>query len=138
MMQGQLSRRTRQGVALSAAGLLVAGLGVGAGAVTAQAAPNGTTGKSDVRHVGGDYNDGKPLPFSKEGAGGNSGVNSDEFKVGTVRKWPALDDAKDVVYTKQFVLRGVGDNVEVWVAKDLAFPARATAATRSAAARASS
>jgi hypothetical protein len=124
MMQGQLSRRTRQGVALSAAGLLVAGLGVGAGAVTAQAASNGNAGKSDVRHVGGDYNDGKPLPLSKQGSrAGGSGVKSDEFQVGTVRQWPALDDAKGVVYSKQFVLRGIGDNVEVWVAKDLAFPA---------------
>ena len=79
--------------------------------------------KSDIRHVGGDYNDGKPLPFSKEGAGGY-GVKSDEFKVGTVRKWPALDDAKDVVYTKQYVLRGIGNNVEVWVATGHRVPGR--------------
>jgi hypothetical protein len=118
-------------VALSAAGLLVVGFGVGAGAVTAQAAPKGNAGKSDVRHVGGDYNDGKALPFSKEGSrAGGSGVKSDEFKVGTVRNWPALDDARGVVYTKQFVLRGVGDNVEVWVAKELAFPAGSTGACR--------
>ena len=126
MQQGRASRRLARGVAGAAAlGLLATGLGVSAGAGPATAAPGdkstGST-RSDVRSVGGDYNNGKPLPFSKEGAGG-SGVKSDEFKVGTVRKWPALDDAKDVVYTKQYVLRGVGDNVEVWVAKDIAFPA---------------
>jgi len=125
MKQRWLSRHARRGVAVSATvGMLAAGLGIGAVTGTAQAAPKGNAGKSDVRHVGGDYNDGKALPFSKEGSrAGGSGVKSDEFKVGTVRSWPALDDARGVVYTKQFVLRGVGDNVEVWVAKDLAFPA---------------
>jgi hypothetical protein len=119
MALGRTSRRVGRAVAGAATlGLLATGLGT----ATASAAPANRPVNSDVRHVGGDYNDGKPLPFSKEGAGGK-GVNSNEFKVGTVRKWPALDDAKDVTYTKQFVLRGVGDNVEVWVAKDLAFPA---------------
>jgi hypothetical protein len=103
-------------VAVAAAGLVATGIG------TAQAAPGGNPGKPDTRPIGGDYNNGKPLPFSKEGAG-RSGIKRDEFKVGTVRKWPALDDAKGTVYTKQFVVRGIGDNVEVWVAKDLAFPA---------------
>ena len=73
--------------------------------VAAQAAPNGTTaGKSDVRHVGGDYNNGKSLPFSKEGRRRGSGVKSDQFQVGTVRQWPALDDDYGVVYSKQYVL----------------------------------
>src|SRR5918994_3137819 len=122
MKHGWLSRYTRRGVALTASvGLLAAGLGMGAGAGTAQAASKDNAGKSDVRHVGSDYNNGKALPFSKEGAGG-SGVKSDEFKVGTVRKWPALDDYYGEVYSKQYVLMGVGDNVEVWVARDLAFP----------------
>jgi hypothetical protein len=119
MALGRTSRRVVRAVAGAATlGLLATGLAT----VTASAAPANRPVKSDVRHVGGDYNDGKPLPFSKEGADGK-GVNSNEFKVGTVRKWPALDDVQDVTYTKQFVLRGVGDNVEVWVAKDLAFPA---------------
>ena len=130
MQQGHTSRRLARGVAGAAAlGLLATGLGVSAGAGPATAAPRDKPVKSDIRSVGGDYNDGKPLPFSKEGAGG-SGVNSDQFKVGTVRKWPALDDAQGTVYSKQFVLRGVGDNVEVWVAKDLAFPAGSSGACR--------
>ena len=123
MQQGRASRRLARGVAGAATlGLLAAGLGATAGAGPATAAPGDKPVRPDTRSVGGDYNNGKPLPFSKEGAGG-SGVKSDEFKVGTVRKWPALDDEQGVVYTKQYVLRGVGDNVEVWVAKDIAFPA---------------
>src|SRR5688572_21681267 len=96
MPQGRASRRTARGIAGAAAfGLLATGLGVSAGAGPATAAPGDKPVKSDIRHIGSDYNNGKPLPLSKEGAGG-SGINSGEFKVGTVRKWPALDDAKDV------------------------------------------
>ncbi|HEY2832542.1 MAG TPA: hypothetical protein VGJ14_08965 [Sporichthyaceae bacterium] len=36
--------------------------------------------------------------------------------VGTKRMWPALDQVKGVVYTKRYTLRGVGKNIEVWVA----------------------
>src|SRR5215203_1898501 len=131
MERAPARRRTTRGVAVTAAlGLLATGLGVGAGAVTAQAA-NGSRGKSDVRLINGDYNNGKPLRLSRKGANaGGSGVKSDQFKVGTVRKWPALDDKGDFTYVKQYVLRGIGDNVEVWVAKKLAFPAGSEGACR--------
>jgi hypothetical protein len=36
--------------------------------------------------------------------------------VGTKRMWPALDSEKGTIYTKEFTLRGVGHNIEVWVA----------------------
>ncbi len=36
--------------------------------------------------------------------------------VGTKRMWPALDQVKQSVYVKEYTLRGVGDNIEVWVA----------------------
>lgn len=36
--------------------------------------------------------------------------------VGTKRMWPALDQVKQTVYTKEYTLRGVGRNIEVWVA----------------------
>ncbi len=36
--------------------------------------------------------------------------------VGTVRMWPALDMVKQVTYVKEYTLRGVGNNIEVWVA----------------------
>ncbi|WP_331461260.1 peptidase M6 immune inhibitor A [Micromonospora tarapacensis] len=42
--------------------------------------------------------------------------------VGTVRQWLALDDYNGVIYFKDYTLRGVGDNIEVWVANDTAFP----------------
>ena len=111
-------RHTEAGAAaVAVAALLASGMG------TAQAAPGGTPGAPDTRSVGGDYNDGKPLPFSKGEKAANSGKDSDSYKVGTVRRWPALNDVSDTVYNKNFVLRGIGDNVEVWVAKDIAFPA---------------
>ncbi|MFG2060421.1 choice-of-anchor J domain-containing protein [Micromonospora sp. NPDC048871] len=42
--------------------------------------------------------------------------------VGTVRNWLALDDYQGVMYLKPYTLRGVGDNIEVWVANDTEFP----------------
>ncbi|GIJ19785.1 choice-of-anchor J domain-containing protein [Micromonospora lutea] len=42
--------------------------------------------------------------------------------VGTVRQWLALDDYQGVIYLKDYTLRGVGDNIEVWVANDTEFP----------------
>ncbi|PMR61029.1 peptidase M6 immune inhibitor A [Verrucosispora sp. ts21] len=42
--------------------------------------------------------------------------------VGTVRNWLALDDYQGVIYLKPYTLRGVGDNIEVWVANDTEFP----------------
>ncbi|MDQ0366781.1 immune inhibitor A domain-containing protein [Catenuloplanes indicus] len=42
--------------------------------------------------------------------------------VGTVRAWPALDDAQGRLYLKEYTLRGVGDKIEVWVANDRSFP----------------
>ncbi|MGH3756934.1 choice-of-anchor J domain-containing protein [Actinophytocola sp.] len=43
--------------------------------------------------------------------------------VGTVRQWLGLDDFNGILYRKDYTLRGVGDNIEVWVANDTAFPA---------------
>ena len=42
--------------------------------------------------------------------------------VGTVRQWLALDDYLGQIYFKPYTLRGVGDNIEVWVANDTEFP----------------
>jgi Immune inhibitor A peptidase M6 len=38
--------------------------------------------------------------------------------VGTVRRWLGLDDYNGRLYRKNFTLRGVGNNIEVWVASD--------------------
>jgi hypothetical protein len=43
--------------------------------------------------------------------------------VGTVRGWLGLDDFNGVLYRKDYTLRAVGTNIEVWVANDTAFPA---------------
>jgi len=43
--------------------------------------------------------------------------------VGTVRQWLGLDDTDGKYYRKDYTLRAVGQHIEVWVAKDLAFPA---------------
>ena len=44
--------------------------------------------------------------------------------VGTVRQWLGLDDTTGEYYRKDYRLRAVGRHIEVWVAQDLAFPAR--------------
>lgn len=43
--------------------------------------------------------------------------------VGTVRQWVALDMFHGNMYRKDYTLRGVGANIEAWVANDLSFPA---------------
>jgi hypothetical protein len=43
--------------------------------------------------------------------------------VGSTRQWLGLDDLNGTLSRKDYVLRGVGDHIEVWVAADLAFPA---------------
>ncbi len=37
-------------------------------------------------------------------------------KVGDTRMWPSLDQVQSSVYLKEYTLRGVGKNIEVWVA----------------------
>jgi len=43
--------------------------------------------------------------------------------VGTVRSWLGLDDELGQLYRKDYTLRGDGQNIEVWVANDISFPA---------------
>ena len=38
--------------------------------------------------------------------------------VGDERLWLGLDDAEGAIYVKEYTLRGLGDNIEVWVASD--------------------
>ena len=38
--------------------------------------------------------------------------------VGEVRNWVALDQLNGLLYRKGFTLRGMGDNVEIWVASE--------------------
>src|SRR5262245_52367594 len=43
--------------------------------------------------------------------------------VGTVRQWLGSDDFNGTLYRKDYVLRGAGEHIEVWVAVDTSFPA---------------
>ncbi len=83
-----------------------------------------------IRDVGPDYNAGKALPLrepsapaSRRGAPAGGEQPGRTPEVGTVRAWPALDDARGEVSFKDFTLRAVGEHTEVWVANDLSFPA---------------
>ena len=79
----------------------------------------------EALHVGPDYNNGRLLPIDDD-----RGVTSQLYssgsgrnQIGERRKWFALDDVRGEIYFKTFVLRGKGNNVEVWVTPDLSVPA---------------
>ena len=83
----------------------------------------GNHGHSDVRNVGPDYNHGKKLKFSRaESDEMQTGKPDHPVRVGQVRSWLALDDAKSQIYLKSYKLRGIGKHIEVWVAQDTSFP----------------
>lgn len=66
--------------------------------------------------VGGDYNDGKPLPLVVEDRNVVARTAPGRARIGQVKTWLALDDEERKIYPKRFKLRGVGRNIEVWVA----------------------
>ncbi len=122
-------RRSPNASTLAAATVaaLVAGLAL-TGAPSAAADPAGRDhGRGnhggDVRHTGPDYNNGKALRVSKSESQAPAPAHPDHpVKVGQVRSWLALDDVSGQLYLKSFKLRGIGDHIEVWVAKDTSFP----------------
>jgi hypothetical protein len=98
---------------------------------THHARSSATSPASDQREVGADYNNGKPLPA---GPGLEKalarGVHEKAAKrdahdpvVGDTRSWLALDDTTGQIGRKDYVLRGIGDHIQVWVAADTSFPA---------------
>ncbi|BCJ46636.1 hypothetical protein GCM10010168_38410 [Actinoplanes ianthinogenes] len=58
----------------------------------------------------------RPQPTARRASAGTPAV-------GTVRSWVGLDDTDGDLYRKDYTLRAVGRHIEVWVAKDIAFPA---------------
>jgi hypothetical protein len=89
----------------------------------ASTAPGGSV--SDIRHVGPDYNKGRPLPLvssarrvARRARASFRAAQAAPPVVGDLRAWLALDDAAGAVYLKNYKLRGVGDKVEVWVAHE--------------------
>ena len=96
----------------------------------AQAAPSATQQPNDVRELTrkdftfeGRQVDAASLKQSHARARSFTTQAAETPPVGTVRQWLGLDDFQGFIYRKDYTLRGVGDNVEVWVANDLAFPA---------------
>ncbi|AGL15202.1 choice-of-anchor J domain-containing protein [Actinoplanes sp. N902-109] len=106
--------------------ILVPGLTAITAPAPAAAAPAGGGMASPGEAVMGLTND----KFTIDGSAGTTtrqaaprAAAADTPPVGTVRNWPARDDALGQVTFKPYTLRGVGDKIEVWVANDTAFPA---------------
>ncbi len=107
-----------------AAALVATGLAF-SGGFAASAAPNANQGqgKNDLRNTGPNYNQGKKLALSKTQSEKVKGqAPKGPAKVGATRTWLALNDVTGSIYLKNYTLRGVGNNIEVWVADDRAFP----------------
>ena len=87
-------------------------------------------GAADIREAGAALRLGKALPIevrtqtSRPAQRAARAASEPGVKptVGTVKTWLALDDSRRPL-PKDYTLRAVGDNIEVWVANDLAFPA---------------
>ncbi|HEU5472654.1 MAG TPA: hypothetical protein VFV67_18565 [Actinophytocola sp.] len=96
-------------------------------AAPAGAGPAAATPKSDVRELTRkDFTlDGQqvatPTRYSPDSREARFAATTPP--VGTVRQWLGLDDQLGRLYRKDYTLRGVGTNIEVWVANDTAFPA---------------
>ncbi|MEP9361785.1 peptidase M6 [Nocardioides sp. CN2-186] len=130
----------RYGVVLGAAtaAAVTAALFAPVGSATAdpQAArtsgPGATALGSDHQEVGPDYNNGKPLAAAPglekaldQGVPRRAAAKrvANDPQVGDTRSWLANDDTTGEIYRKDFVLRGIGDHIQVWVAADTTFPA---------------
>jgi len=124
----------RKGLATTAAVALALPVLVALPAVPALAAPvkapaKGASGASDVREMTRTNFklDGKVVDTSKmasQKAQSRSALAAaDTPPVGTVRQWLGSDDFNGTLYRKDYVLRGIGDHIEVWVAVDTSFPA---------------
>jgi Immune inhibitor A-like, MAM domain len=118
--------------ALFAATLVIPLLAVVGPASPLQASPaktQGTLPANDTRHLTRkDFTlDGKPVqanaPYQTEVKAQAKLLAAETPPVGTVRQWLGLDDFLGRIYRKDYTLRGVGNNIEVWVANDTAFPA---------------
>ncbi|MEV0896124.1 peptidase M6 immune inhibitor A [Actinoplanes sp. NPDC049802] len=66
--------------------------------------------------------DGEPLPIASYEPRPSARSATQTPPVGTVRSWAGLNEIDGDVYRKDYTLRGVGEHIEVWVAKDIAFP----------------
>ncbi|MGN6332548.1 MAG: choice-of-anchor J domain-containing protein [Motilibacteraceae bacterium] len=133
-------RAARLTATLGAAGTLLALAVAPPAASAASHRPSSPRGASDVREVpqGKEFGLDQTLQAALrhgKGSGTSSPSASPSVRssltaqgtssapVGTVRKWLALDDYNGKLYLKDYTLKAVGAQIEVWVANDTAFPA---------------
>lgn len=88
--------------------------------------PRASTSKGgDTRTVGPDYNAGKSLKLKRSDVrrpqSRMSALAADP-PVGTSKTWLALNDVTSQLYLKDYTLRGLGENIQVWVADTTTFP----------------
>ncbi len=128
-----MARRRFAGIAASAIVLpllyVVAQPATASAAPGPEVAPTAAVPASDIRELTRkDFTfNGKPIETATRYQGraqarGQATAAAETPPVGTVRQWMALDDYQGIIYLKPFTLRGVGDNIEVWVANDTEFP----------------
>ncbi|WP_344618502.1 choice-of-anchor J domain-containing protein [Dactylosporangium salmoneum] len=124
----------RKGLATAAAAALAVPVLVALPAMPAAAAPakapaKAVTSPDDTREMTRTKFtlDGKALDTSKMASSKaqqrSTLVAADTPPVGTVRQWLGSDDYNGTLYRKNYVLRGVGQHIEIWVAVDTTFPA---------------
>ncbi len=119
-------------VGLIASGALAASMLMPAAATARPNTPRPLPGaQGDHSSVGPDYNFGKKLPIAKSdiravkrkiSTSSAQRTAAGDYEVGDVQYWVALDDTSGP-YLKKYTLRGIGNNIEVWVANNTAFPA---------------
>ena len=99
-------------VLLATLALLISLSGIVAGGVTAAG------GNKDV---GIEHFDGDTLPIDRADVR-NANPPLGPAQIGQTKTWLGLDDQRGVINLKNYVLRGVGTHVEVWVNPNLKFP----------------
>ena len=104
--------------------LTLATLGAGLLPASPAAANLGEVAPDDTRHLSQERLD--SLPFTARGLEGLAPEElrafAASYDVGSVRHFPALDDAVGVFLFKPFTLRAAGTHGEIWVSTDLQFP----------------
>ena len=119
-------RQIVRGTSIALAGVLLSA-GLAVSSAGAQPSPPAADPGSDVRELTRkDFTlDGQPVvtPNSYQPSSTRVFAVAETPPVGTVRQWLGLDDFNGRLYRKDYTLRGVGENIEVWVANDIAFPA---------------
>ena len=111
---------------LVAASVLVVVLVLGTtGALAAKSEPNVVGTPFDTIHIGPDLNGGQPLPLAADLTSVFQPRTASSFRtmshtpvIGETRNWVGLDNVAGFLYRKTYTLRGMGDNVEIWVASE--------------------